>query len=158
MDDAAVARQRIEVAGVEDVPVVGLVQHRDRPRIARGKHVQDDAADRGDACVAGEEHDRALVAVGQKEVAVRPLDRYRRSRLEPLQRRAPLPRTHPDAELHRPRPLRRRGDRVRARDPLGEAEVHPLAGLEAEHVVGKGDGDLEDARRELLDLGHDGGV
>src|SRR6266542_2341279 len=47
---------------------------------------------------------------------------------------------------------------VYARDPLGEAEVHPLARLEAEGVVGKGDGDLEDARRELLDLGHDGGV
>ena len=38
------------------------------------------------------------------------------------------------------------------------AAFKALSRAEAEGVVGKGDGDLEDARRELLDLGHDCGV
>jgi hypothetical protein len=71
VDDVAAARERIEVAGVEDVPVIGLVEDGDLPRVLLRDHVQDDAADRRDAGVAGDEDDRTLAVVRQQKIAER---------------------------------------------------------------------------------------
>jgi hypothetical protein len=123
----------------------------------RGQQVQDDAAHRRDPDVAGQEHDSAIVILGQEEIAERSLDLHLGARLERPQRLAAAARADADAELHRLRPLRRRGDGIRARHPLGEPEVHPLSGLERK-VGAERDRELDDARRERLDLRDDGRV
>src|SRR5207244_3716106 len=98
-------------------------------------HVQHDAADGRDAGVAGDEDDPVAGVVGQQKVAERTFDRNLRARLELLERHATAAFTDADAELHRLRTLRRRGDGVRARHPLGEAEIYPLAGSELKVAV-----------------------
>jgi hypothetical protein len=94
--------------------------------------MQHDAAHGRDADVAGQEHHAAIVIRGQQEVAVRSVDLHFGARLESAQCLAAASRADSYAELHSLRTLRRRCDRVRARHPLGEPEIHPLAGLENE--------------------------